>query len=214
MRRANTNAAPKREESRYIRCIVTLEATASQAIIHPSAEVEPGSSVGEGTRVWHLCQIRAGAQVGRHCVLGRGVFIDAGVRVGDGVKIQNYVSVYHGVTLERGVYVGPHVCFTNDRLPRAVNPDFSPKGVSDWTLTPTTVREGASIGANVTVVCGVTVGRWALVGAGSVVTRDIPDYALAVGGPARPIGWVCACGRRQPSASDAARCMGCGPRDR
>jgi len=180
-------------------------------MIHESAEVEPEVTIGEGTRVWHLCQIRRGATLGRDCVLARGVFVDAGVRIGDRVKIQNYVSVYHGVTLEDGVFVGPHVCFTNDRRPRAVNRDGTAKGADDWTLSATVVREGASLGANSTIVCGVTIGRWALVGAGSVVVRDVPDHAVVVGNPARPIGWVCACGRRQATLEAARTCRGCEP---
>ncbi len=173
--------------------------------IHPTAEVEAGAVIGEGTKIWHLCHIRRDARIGDACVLGRGVFVDAGVQIGSRVKIQNYVSVFHGVTIEDGVFIGPHVCFTNDMWPRAVNPDLSLKAADDWVLVETRVRVGAAIGANSTIVCGVTIGRWAMVGAGSVVTKDVPDYALVVGNPARIIGYVTASGRRVATPEEAAR---------
>lgn len=171
--------------------------------IHPTAEVEEGAEIGTGTKVWHLCHIRRGARLGEGCVIGRGVFVDAGVSIGHRVKIQNYVSVFHGVTIEDGVFVGPHVCFTNDLLPRAVNPDLSPKGADDWTVSETVVKEGASIGANSTIRCGISIGRWAMVGAGSVVTKDVPDHALVVGNPARNIGWVNKQGKRVATLEEA-----------
>ena len=149
---------------------------------HPSAEVEDGARVGAGTRIWHLAHIRSTARVGAGCVIGRNVYVDAHVVVGDLVKIQNNVSVYQGVTLEDEVFVGPSAVFTNDRRPRAQNPD--------WQITPTVVRAGASIGANATIVCGVEIGRYAMVAAGSVVTRDVAPYQLVAGNPARPLGWV------------------------
>ena len=164
--------------------------------IHPTAEVSQGTQIGEGTRIWHQAQIREGATIGQHCIIGKGVYVDTGVRVGDNVKIQNYVSLYDGVTVEDGVFVGPHVCFTNDLHPRAVNPDGSLKAADDWVLTRTLIRRGAALGANSTIVCGVTIGRWAMVGAGSVVTRDVPDFGLALGNPARLRGFVCPCGER------------------
>ncbi len=166
------------------------------ARIHPTADVSPEAQIGEGTRIWHQAQVREGAHIGRHCVIGKGVYIDFGVRIGNKVKIQNYVSVYHGVTIQDGVFIGPYVCFTNDRRPRAVNPDGSLKGSDDWVLSETLVMEGASIGAHSVIVCGTTVGRWAMVGAGSVVTRDVPDYGLVWGNPARLRGFVCPCGER------------------
>ena len=178
-------------------------------MIHKTAEIEDGASVGEGTLIWHLCHVRRGAVIGRDCVLGRGVFVDSGVSIGDRVKIQNYVSMFHGVSIEDGAFIGPHVCFTNDRVPRAVNPDMSLKSADDWVLTETRVRSGASIGAGSTIVCGVTIGRWALVGAASVVTRDVAEYAVVVGSPARQIGYVCACGQRKPSLEAARDCPGC-----
>ena len=167
--------------------------------IHPTADVSPEALVGEGTSIWHQAQVREGAHIGRHCVVGKGVYIDFGVRIGDNVKIQNYVSVYHGVTIEDGVFVGPHVCFTNDRCPRAVNPNGSPKAVNDWVLGETLVGEGATIGANATIICGTTIGRWAMVGSGSVVTRDVPDYGLVYGNPARLHGFACPCGEKMMS---------------
>lgn len=174
--------------------------------IHPSAEVEDGAQIGENTKVWHLCHIRRGAQLGSECVIGRGVFVDAGVQIGNRVKIQNYVSVFHGVAIEDGVFVGPHVCFTNDLYPRAVNADMSLKSADDWVLGETLIRAGASIGANATIVCGTVIGKWAMIGSGSVVTRDVPDHALVVGNPAHIIGYVCTCGHRLDNAGHCAHC--------
>src|SRR6185295_8586200 len=156
-------------------------------MIHPSATVDEGAKVGEGTRIWHLAYVRGSASLGSGCNLGRNVYIDANVRVGDLVKIQNNVSVYEGVTLEDEVFVGPSAVFTNDRFPRAQNPD--------WIVVPTIVRRGASIGANATIVCGIELGAFSTVGAGSVVTRSLEPHELVVGNPAHRIGWVCACGK-------------------
>ena len=187
--------------------------------IHPSAEVSPGAQIGEGTSIWHQAQVRDGARLGAHCIVGKGVYVDTGVTIGDHVKIQNYVSIYSGVTIEDGVFCGPHCVFTNDKQPRAVNPDGSLKSVDDWELTPVLVRRGAAIGANATILCGVTIGQWAMVGAGSVVTRDVPDYGLVSGNPARLQGFVCSCGQRlsepkeqPPSQSGSVRlaCPVCG----
>ena len=172
--------------------------------IHPTAEVAADATIGDDTKIWHLVQIRPGVRIGCECIFGRGVYIDAHVTIGNRVKVQNYVSIYEGVTIEDGVFVGPHVVFTNDKLPRAINPDGSLKGASDWKISHTLVREGASLGANSIIVCGITIGRWAMVGAGSVVTRDVPDFGLVVGNPARVIGYVCKCGKQMPNGSDPA----------
>lgn len=182
--------------------------------IHPTADVSPQAHIGDGTRIWHHVQVREDARIGENCILSKGVYIDAGVQIGNNVKIQNYVSVYHGVSVEDGVFIGPHVCFTNDLLPRAINPDGILKSSADWQLSPTLVRCGASIGANATIRCGVVIGKWALVGAGSVVTRDVPDYGLVWGNPARLYGFVCPCGGRlisnaqnaDPVQATCARC--------
>lgn len=164
--------------------------------IHPTAMVSPTASIGDGTHIWHHCQIQKEVSIGKNCILGKGVFVDAGVVIGNNVKIQNYVSVYHGVTIEDGVFVGPHVCFTNDMFPRAVNPDGSLKAASDWVPVKTHIHAGSALGANSTIICGVSVGAWAMVGAGSVVTKNIPQHGLAWGNPASLRGFVCACGRR------------------
>lgn len=167
-----------------------LRKTLLPPFIHASATIEDNVSIGDDTRIWHLVQVRPYAEIGAECNIGRGVYIDAHVKIGSRVKIQNYVSVYEGVTIEDGVFVGPHVVFTNDKIPRAINADGTAKAATDWVVTPTLIKYGAALGANSVIVCGVTVGRWALVGSGSVVTRDVPDYAIVVGNPARVVGYV------------------------
>lgn len=164
--------------------------------VHPTADVSAQARIGDGTSIWHQAQVREDVSIGENCIIGKGVYLDFGVSIGSNVKIQNYVSVFHGVTLEDGVFVGPHVCFTNDLLPRAVNPDGSLKSGDDWELSETLIKKGAGLGANSTIRCGVTVGEWAIVGAGSVVTRDVPDYGLVWGNPARLHGFVAPSGER------------------
>jgi UDP-2-acetamido-3-amino-2,3-dideoxy-glucuronate N-acetyltransferase len=163
--------------------------------IHPTADVSAEAKIGEGTSIWHQAQIRENVSIGEHCILSKGVYVDAGVQIGNNVKIQNYVSVYHGVTIEDGVFVGPHVCFTNDLRPRAINVDGSLKSADDWVMNKTLIRRGAALGANSTIVCGVTVGEWGMVGSGSVVTHDVPAYGLVRGNPARLVAFVCPCGQ-------------------
>jgi len=158
-----------------------------KVFIHPTAVVEEGAIIGEGTRIWHFVHVRSGAKIGRNCNIGKDVYIDVGVEIGDNVKIQNGVSVYRGVKLEDDVFVGPYAVFTNDLYPRAFN--------RDWKVVPTLVKRGASIGANATIVCGVTIGEYAMVAAGAVVTRDVPPHGLVMGNPARLRGFVCYCGK-------------------
>ena len=166
------------------------------AKIHPTADVSPKAFIGAGSSIWHLAHVREDAVIGQDCNIGKGVYVGVGVKIGNRVKIQNYVSVYEGLTIEDGVMVGPHVCFTNDLLPRAINPDGSPKTSEDWEEIPTFVGKGAGLGANSTIRCGVRIGKWSMVGAGSVVTKDVPDYGLAYGNPARLHGFVCPHGHR------------------
>ncbi|MDL1863026.1 N-acetyltransferase [Betaproteobacteria bacterium PRO7] len=155
----------------------------SSVFIHPSAIVDEGARIGEGTRIWHFVHVCGGAQIGRHCSLGQNVFVGNKVRIGDRVKIQNNVSVYDNVTLEDDVFCGPSMVFTNVYNPRAAIERKSE-------YRDTLVRRGATLGANCTIVCGVTVGEYAFVGAGAVVNRDVPDFALVVGVPARQVGWM------------------------
>ena len=164
--------------------------------IHSSSFVSDKAEIGEDTQIWLFCQVRENTKIGKGCVFGKNVYVDSDVVIGNNVKVQNNVSIYVGVTLEDGVFAGPHVCFTNDKVPRAVNPDLSLKGVHDWKVTPTLVKKGAALGANSTIVCGVTVGEWAMVGSGAVVTKDVPAHGLVLGNPARLVGWVCACGEK------------------
>ncbi|MBI5928581.1 MAG: N-acetyltransferase [Chloroflexi bacterium] len=156
---------------------------------HESAYVDQGAYVGNGTRIWHFCHIMSGAIIGEECSLGQNVFVANHVVIGSHVKIQNNVSIYEGVTLEDYVFCGPSMVFTNVRTPRAAYPRNTKLDYQQ-----TLIKHGASIGANATIVCGVTVGEWAFIGAGAVITRDILPYALMIGVPARRIGWVCECG--------------------
>lgn len=180
--------------------------------IHPTADVSPQAHIGARTRIWHHAQVREGAYVGEECIIGKGVYIGAGVHVGNRVKVQNYALVYEGVTLEDGVFVGPHACFTNDLRPRAINPDGTLQSADDWEIVPTHVGKGASIGANSTIIAGVRIGEWAMVGAGAVVTHDVPPHALVVGTPARVVGYVCYCGEKLVLSEDGREgvCPVCG----
>jgi UDP-2-acetamido-3-amino-2,3-dideoxy-glucuronate N-acetyltransferase len=173
------------------------------AHIHSTAQVSPEAEIGEGTRIWLHVQVREGAKIGQNCNIGKNVYIDFDVIVGNNVKIQNNASLFAGLTVEDGVFIGPHVIFTNDRIPRAINPDGSLKNAEDWEISPTLVRYGAALGAGVVVRCGVTIGRWALVGSGAVVTKDVPDHAVVMGNPAKIYGYTSAAGVRCATQEEA-----------
>lgn len=174
--------------------------------VHASSYVDEGCEIGEGTKIWHFCHIQSGARIGAGCTLGQNVNVGCNVVVGDGCKLQNNVSLYEGVELEDHVFCGPSCVFTNDLTPRAKYP----KGRENYKRT--LIREGASIGANATVVCGHTVGRWAMIGAGAVVACDVPDHALMLGVPAAVAGYVCRCGQRLRFEGGRAACSACGTR--
>lgn len=176
--------------------------------IHESADVSPKAKIGKNTKIWNWVQIRENAEIGENCIISKGVYIDFGVKIGNNVKIQNNVSVYHGVTIEEGVFIGPNVCLTNDKNPRAITPNGKLKTTDDWKVLPIIIKKGASIGANATILPGVTIGKFAMVGAGSVVAKDIPDYALAYGNPARIKGYVCECGGKL-EGEGTIRCQKC-----
>lgn len=195
-----TRAVPRTDGAEALRVLAVLTACqdslaggaavpADDAFIHPSSYVDAGAAIGPGTRIWHFCHILGGTRIGRNCRIGQNVVIGPNVQMGDGVKVQNNVSVYEGVTLEDGVFVGPAAVFTNVYNPRGEIPRMDQ-------LRPTRVCRGATLGANCTLVCGITVGRYAFVGAGAVVLEDVPDHALVVGNPGRIAGWMCECGHR------------------
>lgn len=162
----------------------------SDFFVHESSYVDDDVKIGKGTKIWHFCHIQRGAEIGENCSFGQNVNVSNRVKIGNGVKVQNNVSIYEGVELEDYVFCGPSMVFTNDLTPRAKYP----KGSAGYKKT--LVKEGASIGANATIVCGNTIGRWAMIAAGAVVTKDVPDHALMAGIPARQVGWVCECGER------------------
>jgi acetyltransferase-like isoleucine patch superfamily enzyme len=179
------------------------------ATIHPSAVVSPGAQIGSGTRIWHAVQVREGAVIGPNCIVGKDVYIDFDVKIGANVKIQNSALIYHGVTIEDGVFIGPQACLTNDRNPRAITPDGQLKGNDDWVVGRIYVKYGASLGACSVILPGVTIGRFALVAAGAVVTRDVPDNGLVVGVPAKLAGYVCDCGQVLQKESSEWVCAAC-----
>ena len=174
---------------------------ASNTSVHSTADVADSAQIAAGAKVWHYAQVRENAVLGENVIVGRGAYVGTGVQVGDNCKIQNYALVYEPAVLERGVFIGPAVVLTNDHFPRAINADGSIKSADDWHPVGVTIREGASIGASATCVAPITIGRWALVGSGSVVVKDVPDFALVVGSPARRIGWVGTAGH--PLTQDA-----------
>jgi len=185
--------------------------------IHPTADVSPRATIGAHTRIWQGVQVREDTRIGADCILGKNVYVDFDVRIGNRCKIQNNVSVFHGATLEDGVFLGPHCCITNDRLPRAITPEGNLKTADDWDVGPILLQYGCAIGAGAIILPGVTVGRFALVGAGAVVTRSVPAHGLVIGNPARLAGYVCACGGKltfmgsgQPTAGQAGACARCG----
>lgn len=191
-------------EEKPRRAINVGKGESKRFFVHESACIDEGVEIGEGTSIWHVSHILKGSRIGTHCKIGQNVVMGPNVTVGDGVKIQNNVSVYEGVTLEDAVFCGPSMVFTNVINPRSEIPRMAE-------LKPTRVRKGATLGANCTILCGVTIGRYAFVGAGAVVTRDVPDYALVVGSPARIKGWMCECGLKLSWEADESTCT-CGKR--
>ena len=183
--------------------------SSEDVFIHETADVSDGAVIGRGTRIWHQAQIMDGATLGEGCNIGKGVFVASGVTIGRNVKVQNYVSIYKGVTIEDDVILGPHMTFTNDLYPRAF--------ISDYTIYETLVKHGASVGANATIVCGVTLNEYCIVAAGAVIVTSVPAFALATGNPARVTGYVCKCGKRleverrprQDTGVEIARCPSC-----
>jgi UDP-2-acetamido-3-amino-2,3-dideoxy-glucuronate N-acetyltransferase len=178
----------------------------SDVRILPSADVADSAALGAGTSIWHLAQVRENAQIGKNCIVGRGAYIGTGVVMGDNCKVQNYALVYEPAVLEPGVFIGPAVVLTNDTYPRAVNPDGSIKSGADWEAVGVTIRTGAAIGARAVCVAPVEIGAWATVAAGAVVTKDVPEFALMAGVPAKRIGWVGKSGQRLVQQGDLWVC--------
>jgi acetyltransferase-like isoleucine patch superfamily enzyme len=168
----------------------------NKAYVHPTAVVEKTAKIGNGTKIWHFVHIREDAEIGKECIIGHAVYIGKGVQIGNHVKLQNRATVYQGVKIKDNVFVGPHVTFTNDLYPRSSTP---------LKTVPTLVEKAASIGAGTVVICGVTIGEYAMIGAGSTVTKDMPPHALAYGNPAKIKGFVCKCGRRLTKEEEKKR---------
>lgn len=166
--------------------------------VHNTAEVSDRATIGKNTKIWNQAQIRENVKIGENCIISKNVYIDENVIIGNRVKIQNNVNVYHGVTVEDDVFLGPSMTFTNDMYPRAFN--------DSWEVSDTIVRKGASIGANCTIRCGIEIGKYAMIGAGSTVTKNVPAYALVLGNPAQQRGWVCKCGQKLDENYWCAKC--------
>lgn len=163
---------------------------------HDTANIEDNVTIGDGSKIWAYAHVRGGTKMGKNCIISEGVFIDTETEMGDNCKVQNHAIIYHKAILANGVFIGPNVCFTNDREPRAINPDGSLKGTDDWEVSTIKIGEGSAIGGHSVIVPGVTIGAWAMAGSGSVITKDVPDFALVYGNPARIHGFVCKCGKK------------------
>ena len=172
--------------------------------VHKSSYIEKNVEIGKGTSVWYFCHISEGAKIGKNCNIGQNVFIDKNVKIGNDVKIQNNVSVYYGVEIEDGVFLGPSCVFTNVKNPRSLYP----RKKSEYLKTK--VKQGATIGANATIVCGNSIGKYAFIGAGAAVTKNVPDYAVVVGNPAKQIGWICECSEKIIFNKNLGKCVKCG----
>jgi len=168
----------------------------SNYFVHPTATIEDDVVIGEGSKIWAYTHIRRGAKLGTNCIVAEGVFIDEDSDIGDNCKIQNHAIIYHQAILANGIFIGPNVCFTNDKQPRAINPDGTLKSADDWVASTIKIGEGAAIGGHSVITPGVNIGKWVMAGSGSVITKDIPDYALVYGNPARIHGFVCKCGKK------------------
>jgi len=174
---------------------------------HKTAEIQKGAKIGKGTKIWQNCQILKGAQIGENCIIGHNCFVGSRAKLGRGVKLESNIDVWNLVTLEDFVFVGPSVVFTNDLTPRAKYPKKQYPQYGKW--LPTLVEEGTSIGANATILCNLTIGKWAFVGAGAVVTKDVPDYTIVAGVPAKIIGWICECGNKLEFKQNKTTCKIC-----
>lgn len=170
--------------------------------VHPTALVEDGVKIGKGTKIWHFAQVRGGTVLGENCIVGNSVFIDSDSQIGNNCKIQNHAIVYHQAIIDDGVFIGPNVCFTNDKRPRAINSDETIKSADDWEVSTIKIGKGAAIGGHSTLTPGVRIGQWAMAGSGSVITKDVPDFALVYGNPAKIRGFVCKCGKKLEKISE------------
>ena len=179
----------------------------NKSLIHKTAEVQKGAKIGEGTKIWHNSQILRGAEIGKNCKIGHNCFISGKAKIGNNVKLESNIDVWDLVTLEDWTFVGPSAVFTNDKNPRAKYPKKKFPQYGKW--LPTLAKEGTTIGANATILCDLTIGKWAFIGAGAVVTEDVPDYAIAVGVPAKIIGWVCECGNKLKFEKGKSICKIC-----
>lgn len=187
---------PKLTRKLKFKTIASIPEKETDFFVHPTVLLEENVTIEKGTKIWHYSQIRKNTHIGRNCVIGNSVFIDFESIIGDNVKIQNRAIIYHQAIIENGVFIGPNVCFTNDKIPRAINPDGSLKSADDWEVSTIRIGEGASIGGHSVLTPGVSVGKFALIGSGSVVTKNVPDFALVYGNPARIHGFVCRCGAK------------------